>query len=61
MKTPAAKLPQLNTDMTHAQSQKFKTDWHVFKCITNIPDNQIHAQLYSCCDDHAFIPQDFVP
>ena len=50
MKTSAAKLPQLNAGKTHPQFWKFKTDWHVFKCITNIIDNQIHAQLYSCCD-----------
>ena len=38
--------------MTHPQFWKFNTDWLVFNCITNISDNQIHAQLYSCCDDH---------
>ena len=54
MKTPAAKLPQLNANMTNPQFRKFKTqtNWLVFKRITNIPDNQIHAQLYSCCGDH---------
>ena len=52
MKTPAAKLPQLNADMTHPQFRKFTTDWNVFKRITNIPETQLHAQLYSCCDDY---------
>ena len=38
--------------MTHPQFCKFKTDWNVFKRITNIPDNQIHAviqQLWWFC------------
>ena len=51
MKTPAAKLPQLCADMTHPQFRKFRMDWSVFKKITNIPDNQIHAHIYSSCDD----------
>ena len=50
MKRSAAKLPQLNAGKTHPQFWKFKTDWHVFKYITNILDSKIHAQLYSCCD-----------
>ena len=46
-KAPAAKLPQLNEDMTLPQFRKFKMDWDVFKRITNLPENQIHAQLYN--------------
>ena len=45
MKTPAAKLPQLNEDMTLPQFRKLKMDWDVFKRITDLPENQIHAQL----------------
>ena len=52
MKSPAAKLPHLNADMTHPQFRKFKTDWAVFKRITNLPSNQLHAQLYNSCDEH---------
>ena len=30
---------------------KFRTNWNVFKRITNLPDNQIHAQLYNACGE----------
>ena len=50
-KIPAAKLPQLQAEMTKPQFRKFLIDWSVFKKITNIPDNQVHAQLYNSCDD----------
>ena len=52
MKIPAARPPQLTAEMTHPQFRKFKTDWDVFKKITNLPETQIHAQLYSSCDEH---------
>ena len=52
MKTPAVKLPLLNADMTHIQFGKFEKDWNVFKRFTNTPENQIHAQLYSSCDNY---------
>ena len=26
-------------------------DWDVFKRITNLPENQIHAQLYNACSE----------
>ena len=52
MKKPAAKLPQLMADMTHPQFRKFCTDWDVYKRITNIPETQIHTQLYHTCDDN---------
>ena len=26
-------------------------DWDVFKRITNLPENQIHAQLYNTCSE----------
>ena len=51
MKAPAAKLPQLNEDMTLPQFRKFKMDWDVFKRITNLPENQIHSQLYNACSE----------
>ena len=52
IKAPAAKLPQINQEMTLQQFRKFLIDWNVFKQITGITDNtQITAQLYSCCDD----------
>ena len=50
-KPPPAKLPQLHSEMTNAQFRKFLVDWSVFKKITLIPDNQLHAQLYNTCDD----------
>ena len=51
IKAPAAKLPQINTDMTLQQFRKFLIDWNVFKQITGVTGTQITAQLYSCCDD----------
>ena len=51
IKAPAAKLPQLNEDMTLPQFRKFKMDWDVFKRITNLPESQIHAQLYNACSE----------
>ena len=51
IKAPAAKLPQINQDMTLQQYRKFLIDWNVFKQITGITDTQITVQLYSCCDD----------
>ena len=51
MKAPAAKPPQIQTEMTHPQLPKFKMDWNVVKKITNIPPSQIHTQLYSNCRD----------
>ena len=50
MKT-AAKPPIILHDTTQLQFRKFWTDWNVFKSITNLPDNQIHAQLYNACDE----------
>ena len=47
IKAPTAKLAQLNEDMTLPQFRKFKMDWDVFKRITNLQENQIHAQLYN--------------
>ena len=52
MKMPAAKLPQLTAEMTKPQFCKFKTDWQVYKHITNLPESQIHAHLYNSCDDY---------
>ena len=51
MKAPAAKLPQLNENMTLPQFRKFKMDWDVFKRITNLLESQIHAQLYNACSE----------
>ena len=51
MKAPAAKLPQLNEDMTLQQFRKFKMDLDVFKRIINLPENQNHAQLYNACSE----------
>jgi hypothetical protein len=53
VKAPAAKLPQISSDMTHQQFRKFTVDWNVFLTMTRPPASQIHAILYSCCDDAA--------
>ena len=51
VKAPAAKLPQISSEMTHQQFRKFNIDWNVFVTMTRPPASQIHALLYSCCDD----------
>ena len=51
MKAPAAKPPQIQTEISHPQFRKFRMDWNIFKQITNIPPSQIHAQLYGSCTD----------
>ena len=52
MKTQAAKLPQLTAKMTRLQFHIFKTDWDVYKHITNLLNSQLHAHLYNSCDDY---------
>ena len=52
MKTPAAKLPQLIAEMTRPQFCKFKTDWHVYKHITDLPNTRLLAHLYNSCNDY---------
>ena len=51
MKAPTVKLPQLNENMTLPQFRKSKMDCDVFKRITNLPENQIHAKLYNSCSE----------
>ena len=50
-KPPAAKLPQLNSEMTPQQFRKFRVDWEVFTKMTNLPPEQTNIQLYSCADE----------
>ena len=45
------KMPTLHADMTSQQFRKFVVDWTVFRQITELPDDRVHAQLYSCADD----------
>ena len=52
MKPPSAKLPNVSSEMTLSQFRKFRTDWSIYKQMTNIAKSLITAQLYSCCDDH---------
>ena len=49
--TTAAKLPEITSEMTHAQFRKVETDWHVYKQLTKIPPSEIEPLLYSACDD----------
>lgn len=51
MKIPAAKLPTILVDMMQPQFCKFCTDWTVFRWITNLLENQLHAQHCNACDD----------
>ena len=41
---------QLGSNVTHPEFRKFKIDWYVYKTITNVPIQQILAQLYNICD-----------
>ena len=50
-KLDATKAPQLKSDMTPQLFRKFLIDWKVFCDITNLPETQYHAQLYSNADD----------
>ena len=52
MKAPAAQLPHLDADMTKPQFRKFKMDWEMFKRGTQLPQHQVNAYLYNCCDPH---------
>ena len=45
IKAPAAKLPQINTDMTLQQFRKFLIDWNVFK---QIPVSLEHRSQLNC-------------
>lgn len=47
---PSIELPRLRHDLTPAEFRKFKTDWHVYKTITQLPEEQIAPQLYSACE-----------
>ena len=51
MKTLAAKPPLILSHKARPQFCKIRTDWNVFKCITNLPKNQIHPQLHNTCDE----------
>ena len=50
-KTPTAKPPEANCNMTHQDFRKFCIDWEVYLNLTHIDDSQVHHQLYSCCDE----------
>ena len=45
------KAPTLHAEMTPQQFRKFTVDWSVFRKMTDLPDDRVHAQLYSCADD----------
>ena len=49
--TTAAKLPEIVSEMTHAQFRKVETDWAVYKQLTKIPPTEIGPSLYSACDE----------
>ena len=37
--------------MIHQQFHKFIANWHVYKCIRDLPVEQIPNHLYSACDE----------
>ena len=51
MKPPTAKLPQLSSEMTAQQFQKFRIDWGIFIRRTNLPTAQTNVQLYNSADE----------
>ena len=42
--------PRIKSEMTKAEYRKLRHDWGVFKSMSQIPDTQIAAQIYSTCD-----------
>ena len=51
VKLSSAKAPQLHAEMTSQQFRKFRVDWSVFVKMTGLPDEDIHAQLYSNAEE----------
>ena len=47
---PQVNLPRIEAEMTNAEFRKLKTDWEVFKSITQTPESQIASQIYTACD-----------
>ena len=47
-RSPAAKLPQVNLEMTPQQFRKFQIGWKVFPKMTNMPRSQTNIHLYNC-------------
>lgn len=50
-KAPTAQLPHITAQMTLPQFRKLRTDWQVFKQITQLTGTLLNAQLYSSCDE----------
>ena len=50
VKPPNTKLPQLNSEITSQQFQKFRINWDMFTKMTNLPTIETYIQLYNCAD-----------
>ena len=48
--TPKIEPPRIKSEMTNSEFRKFKTDWEVYKTITELQPNQTAPQLYTACD-----------
>ena len=48
---PKIDLPKISSEMTSAEFRKFRTDWSVYKSITQIAVDQVAPQLYTACTD----------
>ena len=44
------KLPAIVAEMTNPQFRKLRIDWDIYKQVTNLPQPQTGALLYSACD-----------
>ena len=51
VKPPAAKLPQLVSEMMTQQFWKFRIDWDRFTRMINLRTAQTNVQLYNCADE----------
>ena len=49
---PKIDPPKIKCEMTKAEYRKFRHDWGVFKSISQIPDIQVAAQIYTTCDSN---------
>ena len=47
----AAKLPNVNTEMTPQQFRKFRIAWDIFSKMTNMPSPQFNIHQYNCADE----------
>ena len=43
-------IPHIQSEMTHPQFRKFRTDWRVYKEITHLPADKVGVYLNNICE-----------